>query len=406
MFHEYGATQITTLQTYQSEAETQEIFLCEDVPSVTDWMLALHNLKTNKITSVTITPPLSWIDANELELRALEHETTNLSTTLGYDLRLDSSPQIFPPQLSSFVLQNISGDLEKVPAVNAVISPPSITSTIQGFRLIENAQPTLSAETIAIPLLAHWNGNILPSIELAALISRFDASPNDLEIHLGSHIRFSEHAPIIPIDATGRATIPRISLDSDSASFKSLLATKLVLSPESPVVIRHRSDPVHLHQLEHTLAQLSSKLFALPRHISRPSLAFETGFLLLASLIFASRFPYVLIPLAGPAVSAIYANFWILWTPILGTFVISLLLRKMIKPSRSCESSPDETLMPEKATPPIESKKETPNSTPEEHNVLKKKPVPQKQLSKKSPAKKTRKKNIPNQRPRKRKKKR
>ncbi|MGC6425868.1 MAG: hypothetical protein ACON5H_02595 [Akkermansiaceae bacterium] len=334
-FYERGQNEITVVRPTPVHIDPPEVFLVEGAPSVTDWMLALNTLNEQKASSITITPPLSWTDADELELRALEHEARILPTTLGYDLRLASLPQKFPHHLTPFTLQNISGDLTGIPEVNSLVSPSSITSSTQGFRLLENAQPTVSPDSLTLPLLARWDGKILPSLELATLISHFGASPEEIKVHLGSHIRLNLGAPVIPIDLKGNVTLPRSDKETSTHTFKSLFTSDLNLLPETRVLIRHRTDPAHLRSLDQTLAQLSSRSLAQPFDIARRSLGFEIGLLLLASLLFATRFPFAPLPLAIPPLASTFGFTWFLWTPLLGACLISLVIWRIHSRSAS-----------------------------------------------------------------------
>ena len=141
--------------------------------SVTDWLFALNAARTHGANHIAISPLLSWPNPEELELRALEHEVSSFdSAALGYHLQRASIPTTFPSYLEPYVLSQVKGDLSKIPRVNTLSTPPAIIAGIQGFRILENAQPEISADSIQLPLLAYWDGHILPSFELATLMAR------------------------------------------------------------------------------------------------------------------------------------------------------------------------------------------------------------------------------------------
>lgn len=306
-----------------------------DDHSVTDWMLSLHTLRANGVEHITISRQLSWSEADELELRALEHEVLNFPTaTHGYDLQLGSTPQPFPEHLSDSQIDKITGKVSLIPEVNALSTSPSITSGRHGFRLMENAQPQITANTIRIPLLARWGERILPSLELASLIARSGVSPSEVEVHLGSHIRIPNRGPIIPIDDSGNTEVSR-EKKLTKKPFCDHLDSK---STPTRIVVSAQDDPPHLQQLGASLAQLSG---GHEEAVIYKRLPFwiEIPILILLSLLLAikTRLAILLLPL--PFLLSHFYNYWHLWTPALVLVAGFFLLR--IIPKNKDNKSPD-----------------------------------------------------------------
>lgn len=326
----------------RKEPPAQTTFLVDDTPAVTDWMLALHHLRKTNPKNVTVSSLLSWGDANELELRALEHEVTSLpSSALGYDLQFTSIAQPFPPFLRPSTLHQITGDASLIPEVNAIVTLPSVSAGLHGFRILKNAQPLLAPNNLTIPLLARWDGNIIPSLELAALISRSRTPLSQIQILLGTHIRLSGsgHHLIIPIDPSGRTIIPR----SDQTTTPEFLSfSQLYSSPGSPkvndhIVLQEASAPIHLQQLSQSLTHLSSTITGEAKIIRRLSFWFEIPILILFAALLPLRktisITGTFLIAALPPLASFYHLAWLLWLPLLAILLTFLLLRAFLKAS-------------------------------------------------------------------------
>ncbi|MGJ8696410.1 MAG: hypothetical protein ACSHYF_08825 [Verrucomicrobiaceae bacterium] len=365
--------------------EAPRVLTIAEPPSVTDWLFSLNALRTHGAGNLTLSPLLSWTEADELELRALEHEITSFPrATLGLDLRLQSSPEEFPLFLEPSTLKTILGDPSAIPAINALSTPPSVTQGTFGFRLLENAQPELTPAEIRLPLLARWGDKILPSIELSGAASLTGHSSADIAVVLGKHIRIGKNGPVIPIDATGRTTLPT-AIPGETEPLSTLIDPDKQASPQNVVITSPENSP-HLRQLPTSLTHLTSRLPRDPTLFQRPPSWFEIPLLIFLALLLQARKPLALLLAPLPPILASTSQLWLVLTPALALLLTFLFLKLFLKksPQPKEKPSPPAPQSAKKQAPPA------PNSTP----------------PKKSPAKKTPKKKSPRRKGKKRKKKR
>ncbi|MDB4373947.1 hypothetical protein N9Z50_02955, partial [Akkermansiaceae bacterium] len=100
--------------------ETSRVLTSSGEESVTDWLFALNAVRTHGAEKVTLSPLLSWDEADELELRTLDHEIASFpAAALGITLRLESVAQPFPTYLEKSIIPaaNFHGRISSLPEI-------------------------------------------------------------------------------------------------------------------------------------------------------------------------------------------------------------------------------------------------------------------------------------------------
>jgi len=179
------------------DEEAQQTFRANPL-TASNWVFILNRLRAAGSDTLMVAQPLSWQNADELSLRALEHQlSTFRHSVLAVDLTLLPEASPFPSYLENSTL-TVKGDLSQLPEVNNLLTPPSLNVSSFGFG-------KLPFKGTGIPLLARWGDRVIPSIELALLISK---NSGEVEIELGRQINCGV---ILPIDKRGVYELPLLT---------------------------------------------------------------------------------------------------------------------------------------------------------------------------------------------------
>ena len=345
------------------------VLLSSGQESPTDWLLALHTVRNHGAQKLTLTPLLAWDAADELELRALDHEIASFpAAALGITPRLNSLAEPLPPFLESSLIPaaHHQGQISALPEVNAVSTAPSTSTGLLGFRLLENAQPQIQSGTITIPLLARWNDKILPSLELASLIAATGHQPADVTISADHQLRIGKTGPVIPLHPSGSLTLPLKTLP-EPQNLKILLDPEAQTSPEK-IIFLGPTDPPHLTQSPHLLQHLSSRTPRSPQHFQRPQPCIEIALLTLLILVLQTRKPLALLLLPIPLLLATTHQQWLPYTPALTLTLTYLLLKGLLSNTKAT---------PKTKTPPAQASP-NPQPNPPPHPRPRPRPYPRK----------------------------
>ncbi|MDB4578430.1 hypothetical protein N9105_03890 [Akkermansiaceae bacterium] len=380
--------------------ETSRVLTSSGEESVTDWLFALNAVRTHGAEKVTLSPLLSWDEADELELRTLDHEIASFpAAALGITLRLESVAQPFPTYLEKSIIPaaNFHGRISSLPEINAISGTPSTSTGLLGFRILENAQPQIKGDDISIPFLARWDERIFPSLELASLIVSSGNQPSDVTISSNGQLRIGKTGPVFSLDHRGYFTIPS-KHPPEAAALKTLLDPSAQDSPKK-VTFLGPSDPLHLQQSSQILDHLSSRVPRNPTVFHRLPFWIEIPILILLSLLLQVRKPLALILLALPAVLAQGQQQWLVLTPALALALTYLILKSRFKKSvpeskktaqpkakkRPKEIKQESKVKPESIPEPETEPEIAPTPTPKPSPKTK----PSKKAAKKAPKKKT-----------------
>ena len=244
------------LESYALDRETAAIFGRSDLTPA-NWVFLINSIREAGAKHLVITQSLSWENTDELVLRAIQHELSQLdSFAIGIDLERGPITQEFPRYLKGSVIQSPEDAvLDEIPRINQIASHPSIEAPIYGFTQLENIHLDEESDTIELPLFVRWNDKLLPSLELASLMAQNRSDPNNVLCLPGKALLLKgQSLIIIPIDKTGRTSIPLKNL-------KPLSSAKLLESTEHtpPIValIPENSSP-QLQQFPFSIQYLDS----------------------------------------------------------------------------------------------------------------------------------------------------
>jgi len=215
--------------------------------SPVDWAVILNNAHEAGCRVAAIVQPLSWEDAGELRLSALETHLSRFdSAVLTVDLRRAPTAQTLPPYLkrSAVPLRQLRGNPGVLPRVNRVALPPSATSVpnaLFSFRVLESEQPSpgSAAETAMDPhpAFARWDDYLIPSFPVAVAMAQHHVRPSEVRIVLDHHIRLG-NGPSIPINEYAQLDFRPLA----SAPHRFLAANELV-QPTGASALPHPVTP-------------------------------------------------------------------------------------------------------------------------------------------------------------------
>ncbi|MFC4991401.1 hypothetical protein [Rubritalea tangerina] len=169
-----------------------------------DLAITLNNLRDQGVKQIFISTHLHWPNKEPAE-------NNTLATAMqGFDSVVVTTPlrrqlagtPITPAFLrSSLPLSGIDGDSELLPRVNSFSLEPNLRfpqNTYAGFSTLESENATST-----VPLLARWDDRLVFSSLLLALMQQYKATPEDVQVVLGSYIRLGNTGNIIPINSFG-----------------------------------------------------------------------------------------------------------------------------------------------------------------------------------------------------------
>ncbi len=180
-------------------------------PSPIDYAIILKNLKEYKAKLVAIEPSMSWNNAGEGLLETLRTASLKYNKgelLMGAVFQMDQSVFESNDQLINLLnpISNISGDIKRIPEFTMIDPLPDRRLTSIGipfgFTSIDMAEQDKMNNPLKVPLLARIKEAIVPSFALRAIMMEQDMNSNDVTIHLGDKIAFS-NGTTIPIDSQG-----------------------------------------------------------------------------------------------------------------------------------------------------------------------------------------------------------
>lgn len=159
-------------------------------------------------------------------------------TLLGAQLGFPDDPQVAPPWQEVPLLRNVKGDTSTLPDFPIVERQPP-----EGYRLAATIGFTNLLRTHgrfnSAPLLFRHHGQVTPAFPLQAVMQWAHLTPDDITVHLGSHIDLGRKRRI-PIDARGRVRVD-FGVPRGAVSFEDLLfAPEQVAAGNPPVADLNR----------------------------------------------------------------------------------------------------------------------------------------------------------------------
>ncbi len=370
------------LSSYLIDQETRDII---DL-SPEKWAYFLQVIREKNEGPLIITAPLSWQDATELSLQTLDHQIAKTpQLVIGLDAEFNNTSAPLPHFLKSSLLSERSPPFLNLPQIDFLTHPPSVKASLFGVSTIQGLIIENESTQLKVPMLVSWDGAVLPSTHLAAILASLDLTAQEVIIAPAGYLRLGSEGPIIKIDSRGRAYFPDWGNATRSAS-------QILISPEknsSGKILILPDSPKHIRLLETHLTQALAQIPKPRKTYRRWPFPLEAAILIgFTFLLQARRLSIILLSIAAILFISTLLKHWFPCTPL----ALILSAFALIPKSTAKQAPPEQA---EKA----------PASPPEKKSV--KAPEPP-QTTKKSPKKSTQKiaKKAPRKHPTRKKKKR
>jgi len=173
-----------------------------------DLALIFRNIARFEGRHLAIGAVMAWDDPDPIGLSALEGVLENFdSVVTTVPLARGATAESLPPAFrrASLPIDAVRGNPGGLPVVNrqAVTNVLlGVDDTFAGFTFIEPFDATERPQ-----ILARWDDRLVFSFPFLAALQQAGIRPDDLEVHLGRHIRVGTGGWIIPIDEAGRLTV-------------------------------------------------------------------------------------------------------------------------------------------------------------------------------------------------------
>jgi len=332
---------VRTITTHEIDSETEEILGTSPLQP-TNWAYFLSQLKPEQTPLLVITNGLSWEDAEEIPIRALQHELSRFpASVIGLACEKTGDQAPIPAYLQPSTISKFAGYPPDLPEIDKVTAPPSVQATYFGVSSIRGLKIKPGDQSIKIPLLIKWDDQILPSVELAALLAEFKIKPSELVIDPKGYLRLNKEGPIFfQIDDQGFTDINDKPNELTSAS-------ELLTSPDDrrndAIMITTQDGPDRLKLLAGLYNNLAMNSQRLAVTFQRWPLIIEASFLILLVLSFTTRrlWPALILIIIGGIVSFLFYK-WLILSPVIALLIAYFIFFRR-KP----------------ATPPVVIKEET-----------------------------------------------
>jgi CHASE2 domain-containing sensor protein len=224
---------------------------------------------------------------------------------LGQRLGWPDDPDAVPPVSETPLIRRVQGDLRQVPEWTVIEEQAKedfrLSSTV-GYTNLPQGRPS----TTTIPLVLRYQGEIVPTFALQAVLLWNKLSTDDVEVALGSHIAIGPKLRV-PIDRHGQMrlnfAVPYTRMGFDEL----LLAAEQVAAKQKPTApVDRLAGSIAL--LARTDAADRTMPVALRKHVS-PGEILAAGIATLQSGAFVERIPRWFD--AGLIAAAVIAGFWI-----------------------------------------------------------------------------------------------
>jgi hypothetical protein len=337
---------VRTDTTHQIDPETEDI-LGKSPLEPSNWAYLLSQLTPEKTDLLVITNELSWSDAEEIPIRALQHQISRFpASVIGLDCEKTGDSAPIPDYLHPSMISKFAGYPPDLQEIDRVIAPPSVKSTYFGVSSIRGLKIEQGNRIIKIPLLVRWADQILPSVELASLLATFKIKPSELVIDHKGFIRLNRNGPIfLKIDEQGFSEVH--SRGNHLAS-----ASEFLTSPpdfrDASIIIASQEAPIRLKNLAGTFSEMAMSGQHLETTIRRWPLIIEASFLIILVLSFTTRrlLPALLLIAIGYLVSTFFSSQWFILSPMITLLIAYFIFFR--RKSTTPEEEPKAEKKPER----------------------------------------------------------
>jgi len=326
--------ELAEISSFEIDSSTEEILGASPLQP-TNWAYFFSQLDPEKSELLVITSSLSWEEADEIPLLTLQHELSRFPRSiLGLSAENSGEKRPLPPYLTSSVIGQYTGYPPNLPEIDTITDPPSVQPTHFGISTIR----AIKSHSPFTPLLVRWGDQVLPTVELAALLAKFQINASELVIDPEGYLRLNHSGAIyLKIDDQGRT--PQ-SWQQKMASASQLLTEKertnsnfFFISKDAPE--RFKSIAGNFRELARYQQRQHSKIERWPLHL-------EASILIVIVLSFFTRslWPAFLLTSSTLVISFILSK-WILVTPLIALLICyPLLFPENLRSKRYSKPSP------------------------------------------------------------------
>lgn len=326
-----AVTVIREDQTYTIDTATEDILGSSPLQPA-NWAYLLSQLQIDQSKLLVINDELSWEGAEEIPIRALQHELSRFpASVVGLSAEKTGEASPIPPYLESSIIGAYQGFPKDLPEIDHIPHPPSITPTYFGISTIRG----IKDDPAYCPLLIKWGNHLLPSLELAALLAEFQIPPSELIIDPAGYIRRDREGPLfLEIDSQGRV--------SCSHQGSSLSASELFTSEKEPTSHYFFTGADRSENLAVRYSHLARWGQTKTATYTRWPLIIEVSLLIIVTLSFyTKRLWPALILIAAAYPTSLFFSKWLLISPLLVLLIAYFLLfRRRGAPERKDRKKP------------------------------------------------------------------
>ncbi|MDB4341154.1 hypothetical protein OAA12_03350 [Akkermansiaceae bacterium] len=303
------------IKSYLLDKESLDI-MGSDGGSSIEWAQFLAQTRLDDDRLTVITSSLSWDDASELAILALQGQVDETpSLVIGLQAEFINSEAPLPEYLKpSIIPLKIPAGFD-LPKIDHIRRPSSINSSSFGISEIRGLKLESDGDQKLVPMLVRWDNQILPTLTLASILKSQRLKSGDLILEKDGYLRLGSESVILKLDQKGRAALPSNEQEQEQKS-----ASTLQIYPEQAEtykIITPSSAPKSTYGLEGQIRQALSQKAVHKLTYKRWSLPFELALLLtLVSLLHIRRIwsePFILICVIG---GSVLAGKWMLLSPL------------------------------------------------------------------------------------------
>ena len=301
------------IKSYLLDKESLDI-MGSDGGSSIEWAQFLAQTRLDDDRLTVITSSLSWDDASELAILALQGQVDETpSLVIGLQAEFINSEAPLPEYLKpSIIPLKIPAGFD-LPKIDHIRRPSSINSSSFGISEIRGLKLESDGDQKLVPMLVSWDNQILPTLTLASILKSRRLKSGDLILEKDGYLRLGSESVILKLDQKGRAALPSNEQEQKSASILQIYPEQA----ETYKIITPSSAPKSTYGLEGQIRQALSQKAVHKLTYKRWSLPFELALLLtLVSLLHIRRIwiePFILICVIG---GSVLAGKWMLLSPL------------------------------------------------------------------------------------------
>lgn len=307
------------IESYSLDKESLDI-MGPDGGSSIEWAQFLSQTRLSDDRLTAITSSLSWDDASELAILALQGQVdATPALVIGLQAEFINSEAPLPEYLKSSVIPIEVPDGFDLPRIDHIRRPPSISFNSFGISEIRGLKLESAGEQTQTPMFVRWDDHVLPTLTLASLLKSYRLLPKDLILEKGRYLRLGAQGTILRLNQKGQTALPSTGQEQRSASLLQIYPKQA----ETFKVISTSSAPKSTRSLEAQIKRALSQKPVQKCTYTRWPLPFEISLIIIFVLLLQIRKPW-LIPLIIISMisGSVLSEKWILLSPLVLTITI------------------------------------------------------------------------------------